>query len=354
MTQIRVNDAGFLKRFCYDLFLPVGYKVVDLRSSKKKISRALRLLYKLGDILVFAPLRDKLGFTKTKYPVTGSAFLSPDFFKFFQALGINLTQIYGSTEAGVVSMHRQDDIDNDSVGRICTGVEIKISDEQEILIRGDSVFSGYYRDPEKTARTIKDGWFHTGDSGHINDRNHLFYLDRIDNLDELSNGHRYAPAYIEGKLKFSRFIQDVMVIGGKDKNYLSVIINIDFESIGKWAEGNRISYTTFVDLSQKEEVSDLIRKDLTRVNSTLPDESKVRKFVLLHKEFDADEGELTRTRKLRRAFLQDRYRDLIEAIYGNKRDVPVITEVKYRDGRKGIMETNLKIRSVYEGMEGMN
>jgi len=354
MTQIRVNDAGFLKRFCYDLFLPVGYKVVDLRSSKMKISRALRLLYKLGDILVFAPLRDKLGFTKTKYPVTGSAFLSPDFFKFFQALGINLTQIYGSTEAGVVSMHRQDDIDNDSVGRICTGVEIKISDEQEILIRGDSVFSGYYRDPEKTARTIKDGWFHTGDSGHINDRNHLFYLDRIDNLDELSNGHRYAPAYIEGKLKFSRFIQDVMVIGGKDKNYLSVIINIDFESIGKWAEGNRISYTTFVDLSQKEEVSDLIRKDLTRVNSTLPDESKVRKFVLLHKEFDADEGELTRTRKLRRAFLQDRYRDLIEAIYGNKRDVPVITEVKYRDGRKGIMETNLKIRSVYEGMEGMN
>lgn len=348
MTQMRVNDAGFLKKFCYDLFLPVGYKVADLRSSKKRMGPAWNLIHKLADLLVFAPLRDKLGFAKTRYPVTGSAFLSPDFFKFFQAVGINLRQVYGSTEAGVVSMHPEDDIDNDSVGKICTGVGIEISDEQEILIRGDSIFSGYYKDPEKTAQAIKDGWFHTGDSGHINERGHLFYLDRIDNLDELSTGHRYAPAYIEGKLKFSRFIQDVMVVGGKSKNYLSVIINMDFESIGKWAEGSQISYTTFVDLSQKEEVSALIRKDLERVNNTLPEESKVRKFVLLHKEFDADEGELTRTRKLRRSFLQERYKDLIQAVYNNKKDVPVVTEVKYRDGRKGIMETDLKIRSVYE------
>jgi long-chain acyl-CoA synthetase len=354
MTQIRINDAGFLKKFFYNLFLPVGYKVVDLRSSKRKISLAWSLLYELGDILVFAPLRDKLGLVKTKYPVTGSAFLGPDFFRFFQAMGINLIQIYGSTEAGVVSMHPQDDIDNDSVGRICKGVEIKISDEQEILIRGDSIFSGYYKSPEKTEQVIRDSWFHTGDSGYINEKRHLFYLDRIDNLDELSNGHRYAPAYIEGKLKFSRFIQDVMVVGGKNRNYLSVIVNIDFESIGKWAETNQVPYTTFVDLSQKEEVSTLLRKDLQRVNNTLPEGSKVRKFVLLHKEFDADEGELTRTRKLRRAFLQDRYQDLIEAIYGNKTDMPVITEVKYRDGRKGTVETNIKIRSVYEEMEGIN
>ena len=354
MTQIRINDAGFLKRFFYNLFLPVGYKVVDLRSSKKKVSLTWRLLHKVGDILVFAPLRDKLGLVKTKYPVTGSAFLSPDFFRFFQAMGINLIQIYGSTEAGVVSMHLQNDIDNDSVGLVCKGVEIKISDEQEILIKGDSIFSGYYKDPEKTNQVIRGGWFHTGDSGYINEKKHLFYLDRIDNLDELSNGLRYAPAYIEGKLKFSRFIQDVMVVGGKNRNYLSIIINIDFESIGKWAEANQVPYTTFVDLSQKEEVSILLRKDLQRVNNTLPEGSKVRKFVLLHKEFDADEGELTRTRKLRRAFLQDRYQDLIEAIYGNKMEMPVVTEVKYRDGRKGTVETNIKIRSVYEETEGKN
>lgn len=352
MTQIRVNDAGFLKMFCYNLFLPIGYKAANCRSCKKKIGRVSKLLHKLGDVLVFAPLRDKLGFARTKYPLTGSAFLSPDFFRFFQAIGINLSQIYGSTEAGVVSMHPADDIDNDSVGRICEGVAIEISDEQEIMIGGDSIFSGYYKNPEKTDQAITDGWFHTGDSGHINERRHLFYLDRIDNLDELSNGHRYAPAYIEGKLKFSRFIQDVMVVGGKERDFLSVIINIDFESIGKWAESNQIAYTTFVDLSQKEEVSRLVRGDLQRVNNTIPEESKVRKFVLLHKEFDADEGELTRTRKLRRSFLQGRYHELIEGIYANKTEVPVVTEVKYRDGRKGVVQTNLKIRSVYEETKG--
>ena len=354
MTQIRISDAGFLKRLFYHLFLPVGYKIVDLRTSGRRIGLLWKLLYQLGDVLVFGPLRDKLGLIKTKYPATGSAFLSPDFFRFFQAIGINLIQIYGSTEAGVVSMHPQDDINIDSVGRTCDGVKIQISGEQEILIGGETLFSGYYKNPEKTNQVIREGWFHTGDSGYINDRGHLFYIDRTENLEELSNGYRCALGYIEGKLQFSRFIKDVMVVGGKNKDYLSAIINIDFDSIGKWAETNQVPYTTFVDLSQKEEVSKLIRKDLQRVNNTLPEGSKIRKFVLLHKEFDADEGELTRTRKLRRGFLQDRYQDLIEAIYGNKKEMPVVTEVKYRDGRKGTIETNLKIRSVYEEMEGIN
>lgn len=348
MTQTRINDAGFLKRTVFNLFLPVGYKVVDFRSAKKRVPLIWKWLYKAGDLLVFAPLRDKLGLTKTRYPFTGSAFLSPDFFRFYQAIGVNLRQIYGSTEAGVVSMHYENDVDNDSVGTLCNGVEVKISDGQEILIKGESIFSEYYKNEEKTGQAIRNGWFHTGDAGHINERNHLYYLDRIDNLDELSNGHRYAPAYIEGKLKFSRFIQDVMVIGGKTRDYLSVIVNIDFESIGKWAEAHRIPYTTFVDLSQKEEVGNIIRTDLNRVNKTLPPEAKVNRFVLLHKEFDADEGELTRTRKLKRQFLQTRYKDLIDGIYDGKAEIPVITEVKYRDGRKGTVRTNLKIRSVAE------
>ena len=348
MTQTRINDAGFLKQFVYNLFLPIGYKVADLSTSRKKIDLTLKIFNKLGDMLVFAPIRDKLGLTKTKYPVTGSAFLSPDFFRYYQAIGINLRQIYGSTEAGVVSMHSNGEIDNDSVGKLCDGVDVKISEDQEILVRGESIFTEYYKNPEKTDQVIKNGWFHTGDSGYINDRNHLFYLDRIENLDELNNGHKYAPAYIEGKLKFSRFIQDVMVVGGKNRDYLFVIINIDFESIGKWAESNRLTYTTFVDLSQKNEVGSLIRNDLKRVNNTLPKESKVRKFVLLHKEFDADEGELTRTRKLKRQFLQVRYKDLIDAVYENKKEIPIVTEVKYRDGRKGNVETNLKIHSVDE------
>jgi long-chain acyl-CoA synthetase len=255
--------------------------------------------------------------------------------------------VYGSTEAGVVSMHSADDIDNDSVGRLCEGAEVRISETQEILVRGPSIFSGYHRNPEKTGEVIREGWFHTGDSGHINERGHLHYLDRIDNLDELRGGHRYAPAYIEGKLKFSRYIQDVMAVGGRSRDYLSVIINIDFESIGKWAEARGISYTTFADLSQKEEVGDLVRGDLARVNKTLPPEARVQRFVLLPKEFDADEGELTRTRKLKRQFLQARYRDLIDSIYDGKSEVPMVSEVKYRDGRKGQVSTSLRVRSVY-------
>lgn len=349
MTQTRIGDAGFLKRSAHNVFLPAGYKTADCRSSGKAVPLLWALLHKLGDLLVFAPLRDKLGLTKTRYPFTGSAFLSPDFFRFYRAIGIHLRQVYGSTEAGVVSMHGEGDIDNDSVGRLCHGAEVRISEDQEILVRGESVFAGYYKDPDKTAQVIRDGWFHTGDSGFINERGHLCYLDRIDNLDELRNGHKYAPAYIEGKLKFSRFIQDVMVVGGKHRDFLSVIINIDFESIGKWAEANRITYTTFADLSQKEEVGDLIRTDLGRVNQRLPAEARVRRFILLPKEFDADEGELTRTRKLKRQFLHVRYKDLIESIYDGKTEMPVTTEVRYRDGRKGTVTTNVKVRSVYEG-----
>jgi long-chain acyl-CoA synthetase len=347
MTQTRIGDAGFLKRSAYELFLPVGYRVADLRAQRKPVPLGWRLLHALADGVVFAPLRDKLGLTRTLYPFTGSAFLSPEFFRYFQAIGVHLRQVYGSTEAGVVSMHSADDIDNDSVGRLCEGAEVRISEAQEILVRGPSIFSEYHKNPEKTGEVIREGWFHTGDSGHVNERGHLHYLDRVDNLDELRGGHRYAPAYIEGKLKFSRYIQDVMAVGGRSRDYLSVIINIDFESIGKWAEARGISYTTFADLSQKQEVGDLVRGDLARVNQTLPSEARVQRFVLLPKEFDADEGELTRTRKLKRQFLQARYRDLIDSIYDGKSEVPMVSEVKYRDGRKGQVSTSLRVRRVY-------
>lgn len=345
-TQTRIADAGLLKRSAYELFLPVGYKVVDHRASGRKIPLGWRLLHALAERIVFAPLRDKLGLTRTRHPFTGSAFLSPDFFRFFQAIGVNLRQIYGSTEAGVVSMHSEDDVDNDSVGRLCRGADVRISETQEILVRGPSVFSGYHKDQEKTRQVLREGWFHTGDSGHVNERGHLHYLDRIDNLDELRGGHRYAPAFIEGKLKFSRYIQDVMAVGGKSRDFLSVIVNMDFESIGKWAEGRGLAYTTFADLSQRDEVGELIRGDLARVNQVLPPAARVQRFVLLPKEFDVDEGELTRTRKLKRQFLQLRYAALIDAIYDGKTEVPMVTEVKYRDGRRATLTTKVKVRSV--------
>jgi long-chain acyl-CoA synthetase len=347
MTQTRIGDAGFLKRSAYELCLPIGHKVADYRSKGRAVPLGWRMLHALADLVVFAPLRDKLGVTKTRYPFTGSAFLSPDFFRFFQAVGVNLRQVYGSTEAGVVSMHGEDDVDNDSVGRICGGAEVRISETQEILVRGPSVFSGYYKSEEKTAQAIRDGWFHTGDSGYLSERGHLHYLDRIDNLDELRNGHRYAPAYIEGKLRFSRHIQDVMVVGGKSRDYLTVIVNIDFESIGKWAEARGLPYTTFADLSQKDQVSELIRGDVDRVNQVLPPPARVQRFALLPKEFDVDEGEMTRTRKLKRQFLAVRYGELIDALYDGKAEVPMATEVKYRDGRRARLSTKVKLRAVY-------
>ena len=345
-TQVKVNDGGLLKRSAYDLFIKIGYRVVELANSGKAIPFYWKLLYKLGDILVYSPLRDKLGLIKTKYPATGSAFLSPDFFKFFQAIGLNLIQCYGSTEAGFVSSHPQDDINIDSVGRIGSKVRVQLSDDQEILVGGEGIFSGYYKDEEKTAEALKDGWFYTGDAGYVDDRGHIYYQDRINNLEELSNGYKYAPAYIEGKLQFSEYIMDAMVIGGKNRDYISAVIAMDFETIGKWAEENHIPYTTFVDLSQKEEVGQLLKKDIQKVNKTLPEETNLRKFVLLHKEFDPDDAELTRTRKLRRAFLQDRYQELIDAIYEGKEEMPVVADVKYRDGRKGEVKTNIKIRTV--------
>ena len=207
-------------------------------------------------------------------------------------------------------------------------------------------FSGYHHDPKKTAEVLVDGWLHTGDAVNINEQGHLIFLDRMDHMGELRSGVKYAPQYIEGRLRFSPYIKDAMVIGGKDDDYVSAIINIDFTMVGKWAERHHIPYTTFVDLSQKNDIAELVQKDLLRVNSYLPEAARVKRFVLMHKEFDPDEAELTRTRKIRREFMETRYSELISAIYGGKDEVQVVATVTYRDGRKGTVTTSIKIRSV--------
>ena len=223
---------------------------------------------------------------------------------------------------------------------------IRVSDDAEILIRGDGVFAGYHKDVERTRQVLTNGWYHTGDAGHINDHGHLIFMDRLGDLGELKGGHKYAPAYIEGKLKFSPYIKESVVIGGAERVYPSCIINIDFDTVGKWAEKKRIPYTTFVDLSQKEEVAELIGNSIDNINRFLPEWSQLRKFVLLHKEFDPDEAEMTRTRKVRRAFLEGRYKELIDAVYQDREDIIVEAQVKYRDGRSGVVRTPLRIRSV--------
>jgi long-chain acyl-CoA synthetase len=208
------------------------------------------------------------------------------------------------------------------------------------------MFSCYLKNKEKTAATLIDGWCHTGDAVNVNEQGHLIFMDRLEHMGILKSGAKYAPQYIEGRLRFSPYIKDAMVIGGKDKDYVSAILNINFDMVGKWAERHRIAYTTFVDLSQKKEVADLVRKDLERVNGYLPEQSRVRKFVLLHKEFDPDEAELTRTRKLRREFMEQRYKELIDALYSEKEKIDVQAPVTYRDGRKGMVTTSIQLRSI--------
>jgi len=347
--QVKMIDAHPLKRFFYDLFMPLGYKMADMQLGGRKPNLFWKALYQIAYLLLFRPLKDRLGLSKVRFAVTGSSVLSLDTFRLIHAIGIELRQNYGSTEAGYISSHGKGEIRFESVGRPAMGTEVRITNEGELLVRSDCMFSGYHKDKTKTDETLVDGWCRTGDAVNIDERGHLIFMDRLVHMGELSTGTKYAPQYIEGRLRFSPYIKDAMVIGGKDKDFVSAIINMDFTMVGKWAERSRLPYTTFVDLSQKKEVANLVEKDLLRVNGYLPEPSRVKKFVLLHKEFDPDEAELTRTRKLRREFMEERYKDLIRAMYGEGDEVKVEAPVTYRDGRKGVVTTSIKVRTVPEG-----
>jgi len=341
--QVKITDAHPLKRFFYHLLMPVGYKMAEFKFDDARPGLFWSTLYRLAHLMLLRPLKDRLGLSNVRFAVTGSSVLSLDTFKLIHALGIELRQTYASTEAGFISSHTRGDIDFQSVGRPALGVEVRVSSEGELLVRSDCTFTEYLGEPEKTARIKKDGWVHTGDAVNINNKGHLIFLDRLEHMGSLVSGARYAPQYIEGRLRFSPYIKDAMVIGGKDKSFVATMINIDFAMVGKWAERNGITYTTFVDLSQKQEVADLVRKDLLRVNSYLPELSRVKRYMLLHKEFDPDESELTRTRKLRREFMEMRYKPVIDAIYGGENSLKVDASVTYRDGRKGNVSTLIRI-----------
>ena len=351
-VQVRINDSAWLNRTLYQLLLPIGYAVADRHFKKQPIGVWLRCLYALGNLAVFRPLRDQLGLARARTTYTAGAALGPDVLRFFRALGINLKQIYGSTEvAGGAIAHRDDDVKFESVGKPIPGCELTISEEGEILLSSPGLFRGYHKNPEATEKamwTDETGrrWFRTGDAGTIDPDGHLIYLDRMKDMIRLASGERYSPQYIEGRLKFSPYIRDAMTVGGADKDYVTALINIDFDNVGRWAEKRGIPYTTFVDLSQKPQVYDLIRADVEQMNRTLPGGARVRKFMLMHKEFDADEGELTRTRKLRRGFLVERYQDLIGAMYDGHPFVQVSATVKYRDGRVGTIDTTLRIAAL--------
>ena len=344
--HVKILDANPVKRLAYRAFLPIGHRMADFNFANKRPPLPWRALHGFAHYAMFRPLKDRLGLSRVRFAVTGSSVLSLDTFRLIHAIGVELRQNYASTEAGLISCHGKGEVAFESVGRPAVGTEVRVTDEGELLVRSDCMFSGYLKSPEKTASALSKGWLHTGDAVNINEKGHLIFLDRLVDMGELRSGAKYAPQYIEGRLRFSPYIKDAMVVGGKDKDFVSAIVNMDFTMVGKWAERRRIPYTTFVDLSQREEVADLVRKDLSRVNGYLPEASRVKKFVLLHKEFDPDEAELTRTRKLRRDFVEERYKALIEGMYRGSEEVAVEASVTYRDGRKGTVKTGIKVRSV--------
>lgn len=342
--QVKVADTTRLKRVLYDWAVSVGGAIADKKFAHAQAPPALQLQGWLADKLVLRALRDNLGLTRIRNAYTGGSFMSPDHFRFFHAIGVNLKQIYGQTEiSGISVLHRSDDINPETVGLPIPETELQISPEGEILARSPAVFEGYYKDPDATAKTLKDGWLHSGDTGFLDERGHLVFFDRSKDIMILADGRKFSPVYIESRLKFSPYIKDVWVIGDH-KPFVTAVVCIDYSVVGRWAESRGIAYTSYPELSQKPQVYELVEKDIRRVNEKLPEAARVKRFVNLFKEFDADDAELTRTRKLRRGFLEDRYRSIMDALYSDADTVHIDTEITYEGGQSARIQTDLRIQ----------
>ena len=346
-VQVKIEDSTRLKQALYNWAMPIGYQMADMRFRKETPGTMLKVKYFLADWLVFQMIKDHLGLRLLKRAYTGGAALGPDVFRFFHALGVNIKQIYGQTEtSGISVVHRDGDIKFQTVGTPIPETEIKIAENGEILVRSPAVMQGYYHNPQATAETLdEEGWLHSGDAGYFDEDGHLVVIDRAKDVMTLHDGTKFSPQFIENKLKFSPYIKEAVVFGG-DWPFVSAFVNIDFANVGKWAENNQLAYTTYTDLSQKPEVYDLVRKHVEQANADLPPAARIRRFLLLHKELDADDAELTRTRKVRRRLIAQRYDDLISALYSHNDHVDVETTITYQDGRTATLQTRLRIESL--------
>ncbi|MEK6530427.1 MAG: AMP-binding protein [candidate division NC10 bacterium] len=358
-VMIRVEDAAWIKRAMVHFFLRLAQQIERQRLNRRPVPLWPRLLYPLGRLLVYGPLKDNLGVRRIRRAYTAGEAIGPEIFVFFRSLGINLKQVYGMTESSaLISIQRDDDVRLDTVGTPIPGVEIRISENGEVLFRSPGVFQGYYKNPEATKETLEEGWVHTGDAGFIDHDGHLRIIDRAKDVSRLAGGTMFAPKYIENKLKFSPYIKEAVCVG-QDRPYVAALINIDLGAVGNWAERRNIPYTSYTDLSQKPEVYDLISQEMVRVNGSLSEEellrgAQIRKYLILHKELDPDDQEITRTRKVRRRFIAEKYAPLIEALYSDADHVAVEAQVTYEDGRTGTVRADVKIREAeLEGAVGV-
>ena len=352
-VMIRMEDASALKRKMFHACMAVARRVGPTLMDGKSVGLMDKLKYALGNVLVYGPLRNNLGLSRVRVAYTAGEAIGPDLFTFYRSIGINLKQLYGSTETAVfVCLQPDHEARADTVGVPCEGVEIKLSDTGEILVKSPGLLKEYYKNPKATAEVLSaDGWYHTSDAGFIDASGHLKIIDRVKDVGRIHggafDGAMFAPKYVENKLKFFSHIKEVVAFGdGREK--VCVMINIDFEAVGNWAERRNLPYAGYTDLAQKPEVYELIKECVEKVNADLSrDEllagSQISRFLVLHKELDADDGELTRTNKVRRGFIGDKYGVLVDALYGGKSEQFIETVVKFEDGRTGSVSATLRI-----------
>jgi long-chain acyl-CoA synthetase len=352
-VMIRMEDAGAIKRGMFHYFMSVAQRVGPDKMDGKSLGLVDGLLYGLGNLMVYGPLRNNLGMSRVRVAYTAGEAIGPDLFTFYRSIGVNLKQLYGSTETAVfVCLQPDHEARADTVGVPCAGVEIKVADNGEILVKSPGLLKEYFKNPAATGEVLTaDGWYHTSDAGFIDSHGHLKIIDRVKDVGRIkggaNDGAMFAPKYVENKLKFFQHIKEVVAYGdGREK--VCVMINIDFNAVGNWAERRNLPYAGYSDLAQKPEVYQLIKECVEKVNADLSIDtmlagSQVSRFLVLHKELDADDGELTRTNKVRRGFIAEKYADLIDALYSGKTTQFIETVVKFEDGRTGSVSATLAI-----------
>jgi long-chain acyl-CoA synthetase len=351
--MIRMEDAGALKRKLFHYFIGVARRYGEKILNGESVPPNGRLLYALGNLLVYGPLKNVLGFSRVRVAYTAGEAIGPDLFKFYRSIGLNLKQLYGQTEAFLYLTAQPDgEIYSDTVGPACPNVDIRITENGEVLFKSPGMFAGYFKDDAKTAEVMTpDGYVKTGDAGFFDEKTgHLKIIDRAKDVGRLNDGNLFSPKYIENKLKFYPNIREAVAYGDR-RDFVAVMINIDLTAVGSWAERNNVVYASYQELAGHPLVYDMIEKNVAEVNRSLAQDkmmvgAQIKRFLILHKELDADDGELTRTQKVRRGFIADRYAPLVKALYDGSKEADVATEVTFEDGRKGTIRARVKIRDM--------